>query len=110
MEYAVAEGFLSVFYWPKQNTQTSGSNEDSIFDGYVCKVTWIEFTVSDKGNHVTVFGEKFHVDDNFYMDYGILCNDEVDGMNQAQKWKDDRADFLDMYDEEIAPQIKGVLS
>lgn len=80
MEYAHAEGFVKTFYFQRPDgrlgsrTATLTSAEASMKN-------------TESGCYLTVFGKyTFKLDDNFYLDYGILVNDVVEAEKQGLAW------------------------
>ena len=98
LEYAFREGFVAIFYYPDKDSDTGS------FNGELCRYNnSVSIKKIDGKPYMVIDKEKTLINDDFYIDNGILTNDSTEAANRCEEWKHNTVNgMLAVQDAEIS--------
>ena len=89
LRYYITEGFIALIYWPAKDTFKTGCKAFTGSFYTSCQVP-LEIKYEDENTVAIIGGVRYVMNDDFYLDYGIFAENQIDGHAQGNKINDER--------------------
>lgn len=96
LRYLIAEGWMSIFYYPNPNKFGDFSGDyrasgDFCGDYRASKVAANMLGVKniDGKDHLVVGNVAYNISNDFFLEYGVRCEDEADSKIKRKEWGDE---------------------